>query len=69
MSKPRILDLCCGAGGMSMGFHMAGFEVVGVDNVGIKVHRGLGNRTHGILQSSHPYCIYERKARQVGPRA
>lgn len=29
--KPRLLDLFCGAGGCSMGYHMAGFEVVGVD--------------------------------------
>ncbi|QQV92380.1 DNA methyltransferase [Streptomyces phage MeganTheeKilla] len=28
----RILDLFCGAGGASMGYHQAGFEVVGVDN-------------------------------------
>jgi DNA (cytosine-5)-methyltransferase 1 len=27
----RILDLFCGAGGCSMGYHRAGFEVVGVD--------------------------------------
>jgi len=31
MSKPRLLDLFCGAGGASMGYHRAGFEVVGVD--------------------------------------
>lgn len=30
--KPRLLDLFCGAGGSSMGYHRAGFEVVGVDN-------------------------------------
>jgi DNA (cytosine-5)-methyltransferase 1 len=30
--KPRVLDLFCGAGGASMGYHRAGFEVVGVDN-------------------------------------
>lgn len=29
--KPRLLDLCCKAGGASMGYHRAGFEVVGVD--------------------------------------
>jgi len=29
--KPRLLDLFCKAGGASMGYHMAGFEVVGVD--------------------------------------
>jgi DNA (cytosine-5)-methyltransferase 1 len=31
MSKPRLLDLFCGAGGAAMGYHLAGFEVVGVD--------------------------------------
>jgi len=30
---PRLLDLFCGAGGASMGYHHAGFdEIVGVDN-------------------------------------
>jgi len=28
----RIVDLFCGAGGAAMGYHRAGFEVVGVDN-------------------------------------
>lgn len=28
---PRLLDLFCGAGGASMGYHRAGWEVVGVD--------------------------------------
>ena len=31
MSKPKLLDLFCGAGGAAMGYHRAGFEVVGVD--------------------------------------
>jgi DNA (cytosine-5)-methyltransferase 1 len=31
MSRPRLLDLFCGAGGAGMGYHRAGFEVVGVD--------------------------------------
>ncbi|SRR6266567_2859235 len=31
MSKPRLLDLFCGAGGAAKGYHLAGFEVVGVD--------------------------------------
>lgn len=30
-SKPRLLDLFCGAGGAAMGYARAGFEVVGVD--------------------------------------
>ena len=31
MSRPRILDLFCCAGGAGMGYHQAGFDVVGVD--------------------------------------
>lgn len=31
MTLPRLLDLCCGAGGAAMGYHRAGFEVVGID--------------------------------------
>lgn len=29
--RPRLLDLFCGAGGAGMGYHLAGFHVVGVD--------------------------------------
>ena len=29
MKPPRILDLYCGAGGASVGYHRAGFDVVG----------------------------------------
>ena len=32
MSRPRLLDLFCGAGGAAMGYYRAGFEVVGIDN-------------------------------------
>jgi len=31
MERPRLLDLFCGAGGCSMGYHRAGFDVTGVD--------------------------------------
>ena len=31
MTRPRLLDLFCGAGGAGMGYHQAGFDVVGVD--------------------------------------
>lgn len=31
MNAPRLLDLFCGAGGCSVGYRRAGFEVVGVD--------------------------------------
>lgn len=32
MSKPMLLDLFCKAGGAGMGYHRAGFRVVGVDH-------------------------------------
>lgn len=31
MSRPRLLDLFCGAGGCSVGYVRAGFDVVGID--------------------------------------
>lgn len=31
MIRPRLLDLFCGAGGAAMGYHRAGFDVIGVD--------------------------------------
>jgi DNA (cytosine-5)-methyltransferase 1 len=31
VTRPRLLDLFCGAGGCSEGYHRAGFDVVGVD--------------------------------------
>lgn len=33
MGKPLMLDAYCGAGGAAMGYHRAGFRVIGVDHV------------------------------------
>lgn len=31
MTRPKLLDLFCGAGGASFGYYQAGFDVTGVD--------------------------------------
>ena len=31
MNRPRLLDLFCGAGGSAAGYHLAGFDVIGID--------------------------------------
>ena len=36
MSRPRLLDLFSGAGGAAVGYHRAGFDVVGVDKESMK---------------------------------
>lgn len=33
MTRPLLLDLFCGAGGAALGYHRAGFDVIGVDIV------------------------------------
>ncbi len=39
MSRPRLLDLFCGEGGAGMGYHQAGFDVVGVDKDPARLER------------------------------
>ena len=43
----RLLDLFCGQGGASVGYHRAGFEVVGVDRV---------------PQHNYPFAFHQREA-------
>lgn len=73
--KPRLLDLFCGAGGCSVGYVRAGFEVVGVDNRpqprypyefvqgdALEYLRGYGTRFDAI-HASPPCQRYSQAAR------
>lgn len=79
--RPRLLDLFCCAGGAAMGYHRAGFEVVGVDiveqpNYPFEFHQGdalefLAERGHEFdaIHASPPcqsFTAYRRKGHGVG---
>jgi DNA (cytosine-5)-methyltransferase 1 len=81
MSKPRLLDLFCGAGGAAMGYSRAGFEVVGVDikpqphYCGDEFHQAdwrewaSGTMTFDVLHASPPCPRYSSISRVHGTAA
>lgn len=72
----RVLDLCCKAGGTSMGYHNAGFEVVGVDiepqpHYPFEFHQGDGlaflvehGKEFDLISVSPPCQNYSKSAKQ-----
>jgi DNA (cytosine-5)-methyltransferase 1 len=83
--KPRLLDLFCGAGGAAMGYHRAGFEVVGVDIAPqpnypfafvqgdaldvVKTGRGLPGGSYHAIHASPPCQAHSTLARMWNARA
>lgn len=70
MNRPLLLDLFCGAGGAAMGYHRAGFDIIGVDiepqpNYPFEFHQGDAleflaalSQPHKLIQAIHasPPC-------------
>ncbi len=79
-AAPRILDVCCGAGGASAGYVRAGFDVVGVDinpqpHYPFEFHRGdaidfITEHGHEFdaIHASFPCQAYTKGAGRWGTR-
>lgn len=80
MDRPRLLDLCCGAGGCSAGYARAGFDVTGLDiewqpNYPYRFIRGdlldvepaEVKRHYDVVVASPPCQAYSRMHGSTGP--
>lgn len=53
-ARPRVVDLFCGAGGFSLGFHRAGFEILGGVEMNGDAIRSHARNFHGAMEASAP---------------
>ena len=61
MTKYRVLDLFCGAGGLSLGFKLAGFQIVG----GIDFQQDAIYTHKKILKIVYPYVEILKKYQMI----
>ena len=79
MSRPRLLDLYCGAGGAARGYQLAGFHVTGVDVCPMPRYAGDAfvqadalayvaehGREYDVIHASPPCQRYSRGSKQSG---
>lgn len=59
MSRPRLLDLFCCEGGAAVGYHRAGFDVVGVD---LFKHTNAQSKAAGYSQDRYPFESHQADA-------
>lgn len=57
--RPRLLDLFCCEGGAAVGYHRAGFDVVGVD---LFKYKDAAGRTKGFSQKRYPFESHQADA-------
>lgn len=67
MDKPRLLDLFCGVGGASMGYHWAGFEVTGVDIIDQPDYPFEFHRADAMEWLRQPTRLYDFDAIHASP--
>jgi DNA (cytosine-5)-methyltransferase 1 len=70
MTRPLLLDLFCGAGGSAVGYHRAGFDVIGVD-IRYQSHYPFAPFVHGdaldFLRDPTPWTIGDFDAIHASP--
>jgi DNA (cytosine-5)-methyltransferase 1 len=62
VTRPRLLDLFCGEGGAGMGYHRAGFDVIGVDTDQARLDRYpfpyiKADAIEYLLDHGHEYAV------------